>query len=90
MVTREQVIAKLTDYVGRLYGGDWDKAFAAEDRNGDGRLSRAEVVGVLQKASIGGVITRGAIAQKIAEELDSDNDGLISLDEFRSVAGEKK
>jgi Ca2+-binding EF-hand superfamily protein len=85
MTTRQEVIEQVTKFVNNRYGGDWRKAFDAEDSNGDGRLTREEVSAVLAKAGVGLRLTRWAIALEVITAMDADGDGGISFDEFMKI-----
>lgn len=87
--TRQEVIADVTAFVGRKYGGDWKKAFDAEDEDGDGRLSTVELTTILAKAGVGVLLTRWAIALEVIQAVDTDGDGYISWPEFQTIAGLK-
>ena len=80
---------ELTDKVARLiqsrFGGDYGKAFAHYDADGDGRIDKAELGRLLEDAGIGNWLTRGAWASGIVAALDSDKDGTISGPEFQAV-----
>jgi Ca2+-binding EF-hand superfamily protein len=80
---------ELTDKVTRLiqdrFGGDYHRAFAHYDANGDGRVDRAELGRLLEDAGIGNWLTRGAWAGGIVAALDADKDGTISGPEFEAV-----
>lgn len=82
MENRETVIEKVTKYVDIHFDGNWKNAFDyyAHDTN----LSRDELINVLKVASIGSMITRGTIADRIMSELDADKDGFITLIEFET------
>src|SRR5262245_5425818 len=73
---------ELTDKVTRLiqdqFGGDYHKAFAHYDTNGDGRIGRAELGRLLEDAGIGNWLTRGAWEVGIVAALDADKDSTIS------------
>ena len=85
MVTREEVIRKVTLLVKSKYGGDWQKAFKAEDKDNDNRISYDELEAILKEANVGFQMTRWAIAQAIVKELDADGDGFVSWEEFNAV-----
>ena len=80
---------ELADKVSRLvqgrFGGDYLKAFAHYDANGDGRIDRAELGHLLEDAGIGNWVTRGAWADGIIAALDTSQDGTISGPEFEAV-----
>lgn len=83
--TREEVISDMRDFVSREYGGDWKRAFEAEDKNNDGRVSRDELIDILAKAGIGVRLTRRTIAAEVIKAMDADADGLIAWDEFKKL-----
>jgi Ca2+-binding EF-hand superfamily protein len=80
---------ELTDKVTRLlaerFGGDYHKAFAHYDGNGDGRIDKEELGSLLSDAGIGNWLTRGAWADGIIAVLDANKDGTISGPEFEAV-----
>jgi hypothetical protein len=80
---------ELTDKVTRLiqerFAGDYGRAFAHYDSNGDGRIDRAELGRLLQDAGIGSWLTRGAWASGIVAALDADKDSTISAAELQAV-----
>ena len=80
---------ELTDKVAALvrgrFGGDYGKAFAHYDADGDGRIDRGELTRLLEDAGIGSWLTRGAWASGIVAALDADKDGTISGPEFQAV-----
>lgn len=84
---REDIIDHVKAFVQRKYNGDWKAAFAAEDADGDGRISMVELTTILAKSGIGVVLTRWATALQIIAVLDADGDGYISWAEFSSMAG---
>jgi len=67
------------------FGGDYHRAFAYYDTNGDGRIDRAELGRLLEDAGIGNWLTRGAWASGIVAALDANKDGTISGPEFDAV-----
>lgn len=68
---------KLTHLVNSRFGGDFARAFDHYDRDGDGKLTRENVLDVITDAGVGRWITRGMWADGIMEELDKDLDGKI-------------
>lgn len=84
MVTRKEVVEKVTALVRRKFGGDWKKAFDHYDENGDGLASTDEIASMLALAGVGYRLTRWAIAEHIITLMDSDNDGQVSFDEFKA------
>jgi Ca2+-binding EF-hand superfamily protein len=57
-------------------------AFNFFDKNGDGKLSKKEVVKLLKEAEINGFI-RGLVGSKLIEGYDKDGDGKIDWKEFK-------
>lgn len=86
---RQEVIDKVSAYVARVYGDtsieSYRKAFSANDKNEDGRLSIEEVSDILSKAGIGFRLTRWAVAKVIIEALDANGDGYVEFKEFEAV-----
>jgi hypothetical protein len=70
---------ELQDKVNRLvaarFGGDYTRAFGHYDQSKDGKINRAELLNLLADAGIGNWLTRGAWADGIIAELDTDKDG---------------
>lgn len=59
--------------------GTYADSFALLDADGDGRISAAELLRLMQ--ALGDDVTEEA-AQRAVELMDTDGDGLVSLDEF--------
>lgn len=60
------------------------KAFDFFDNDGNNKLSKAEIKIMLNEAKITGFI-RGAIASKLIDSYDTDDDKLISWSEFKAA-----
>ena len=82
MTTRESIISDVTAYVVRVHGGDWRAAFDAEDTDRDGVLTSDDIIRILGKAGVGYRLTRGVIATQVLQEMDFNQDGGVSFDEF--------
>lgn len=84
--TRAEVIAKVSAYVERVFGGTdeshFKQAFDENDDNRDGRISLDELSDILSKAGIGFRLARWAIAKEVIDVLDADGDGYVAWDEF--------
>ena len=52
-----------------------------------GKISKAELIKLLEDAGVGNWLTRGPWADGIITALDTDQDGLISSSEFERLAG---
>jgi len=76
---------KVSALVTRKFGGDYQRAFAHYDTDGDGAVGKAELVALLADAGVGSGLTRGIWAGKIIDKLDSSSDGKIDWSEFESV-----
>ena len=83
MSTKQEVIDGITKYINEEYAGDWTAAFNAEAT--DGKIGSTELQSVLKKARIGYIVTRTFIASQIIAAVDTDKDGLISLEEFLKI-----
>ena len=84
---KRELTDKVTLLIRDRFGGDYHRAFAHYDANGDGRIDRAELGRLLEDAGIGNWLTRGAWASGIVAALDADKDGTISGPEFEAVLG---
>ena len=81
--SKQSVIEKVTAHVTAVHGGDWKKAFDHHD--GDGRVSLAEMNGILAASGVGFRLTRGAIAAQVIVALDADADGFVTWAEFDAL-----
>jgi hypothetical protein len=84
--TRE-LKAKISRLVASQFGGDYKKAFAHYDSDGDGAISKGELGSLLSDAGVGNGMTRGAWVKGIIEKLDHSGDGKIGWQEFEAVVG---
>ena len=70
------------------FDGDYHKAFDHYDlADKDGKISKAELIRLLEDAGVGNWLTRCPWADGIISALDTDQDGLISGAEFERVSG---
>ncbi len=58
-------------------------AFAFFDKNGDGKLSRAEIKNMLSAADISGFLT-GIVSRTLIKELDKNKDKSVTWKEFKT------
>tara|TARA_R110000868_G_scaffold21640_3_gene89697 strand:- start:183 stop:449 length:267 start_codon:yes stop_codon:yes gene_type:complete len=65
------------------------EAFAFFDKDGDGKLTKGEIVELLKKAEINGFI-RGVVSSKLIEGYDKSGDELINWDEFKEAISKIK
>lgn len=84
MDTKEQVIAKLKRLCAERFGDDAKRMFDNYAVNEN--IDRNGLLKVLEEADIGGRFTRGIYATKVMEEIDKNNDGLISFVELSIVS----
>ena len=82
---KQQVEEKVAALVEAKFGGDYQKAFEHYDSNHDGKVSKDELMTLLQEAGIGNFLTRSTWAAGVIEQLDTDGDGRISWPEFESI-----
>ncbi len=61
-----------------------EEAFAFFDKDGDGKLTKGEIVELLKKAEINGFI-RGMVSTKLVEGYDKSGDELIDWHEFKQA-----
>jgi hypothetical protein len=76
---------KVAALVANKFGGDYNKAFAHYDSDGDGGIGKRELVDLLADAKVGNGLTRGIWAGKIIDKLDTGGDRKIQWPEFESV-----
>lgn len=81
----KELKAKVGALVNKKFGGDFQKAFAHYDKDGDGAVGKSELVELLSDAGVGNGLTRGIWASKIIDKLDSSSDKKIQWLEFESV-----
>jgi Ca2+-binding EF-hand superfamily protein len=83
---KKELQEKVGNLVADKFGGDYHAAFAHYDNNNkDGKINKAELGELLKDAGIGNWLTRGAWADGIIAELDTDKDGTISAAEFEAA-----
>ncbi|MET7030585.1 EF-hand domain-containing protein [Sediminicola luteus] len=61
-----------------------EEAFAFFDKDGDGKMTKGEIVELLKKAEINGFI-RGMVSAKLVEGYDKSGDELIDWQEFKQA-----
>ena len=86
MFSKETILNKIQILITNHFSTPED-AFAFFDKDGDGKLNKAEIVKLLKEAEINGFI-RGMISSKLIEGYDKDGNGLIDWDEFKSAIDE--
>ncbi len=85
MTSRDELIAKLKQYVTDHFGGDYRFAFDHYDADHDGTITASELISLFAAVGVGNFLTRGTWAKAVMVELDSDGDSRISWDEFHAV-----
>ena len=92
MFSKETILNKIQILITNHFSTPED-AFAFFDKDGDGKLSKDEIVKLLKQAEITGFI-RGMVSSKLIEGYDKDGDDLINWKEFKSaideISGESK
>ena len=86
MLSKETILHKIQILITNHFETPED-AFAFFDKDGDGKLNKAEIVKLLKDAEITGFI-RGMVSSKLIEGYDKDGDDLISWKEFKSAIDE--
>lgn len=89
MVSRQEVVQKVSAYVQRAFNGSdeaaYKRCFDAADTDADARISTGELEGILSRAGVGFALTRWPIAKAIIETLDIDGDWFVEWSEFLKV-----
>ncbi|SEQ17914.1 EF-hand domain pair [Hyunsoonleella jejuensis] len=86
MASKKTIIKKIQIVLTKHFESPQD-AFNFFDKNGDGKLSKSEVVKLLKEAEINGFI-RGLVGSKLIEGYDKDGDGKIDWKEFKTAVAE--
>ncbi|MFC4633442.1 EF-hand domain-containing protein [Dokdonia ponticola] len=88
MATKDMILGKLQTLITQDFN-DPKAAFAFFDEDGNGTLSKTEIVRLLKKAEISGLI-RGFVANKLIEGYSKDGDEEVSWNEFKAALDEIK
>ena len=88
MATKEIILNKIQILITNHFNSPED-AFAFFDKDGDGKLTKKEIVKLLKQAEISGFI-RGIVSRKLIEGYDKDGNGLINWQEFKAAIDEIK
>lgn len=86
MTTKETILNKIKILITNHFNTP-EQAFAFFDKDGNGKLSKDEIVKLLKQAEINGFI-RGIISSKLIEGYDKDGDELINWEEFKLAIDE--
>jgi Ca2+-binding EF-hand superfamily protein len=88
MATKDMILSKLQTLITEDFNNP-EAAFAFFDKDGNGSLSKKEIVRLLKKAEISGFI-RGFVASKLIEGYSKDGDAQVNWDEFKAALDEIK
>jgi hypothetical protein len=87
--TEDKNVTELKKKVGALvdhkFRGDYGVAFDSYDSDHDGKMTKDEIVQMLEDAGVGNGLTRGAWANGILDKLDMNHDRGVQWGEFESV-----
>ncbi|WP_400079536.1 EF-hand domain-containing protein [Winogradskyella sp. R77965] len=86
MGRKEVILNKIQILITNHYSTP-EEAFAFFDIDGDGKLTKKEIVKLLKQAEINGFI-RGIVSSKLIEGYDKDSDGLVNWEEFKYAIDE--
>ena len=81
----EELKHKVTVLVDKRFSGTYHNAFEHYDRDHDGKMTRNEIIEMLEDAGVGNGLTRGAWANGILDKLDMNHDRGVSWGEFEAV-----
>jgi Ca2+-binding EF-hand superfamily protein len=84
MSQREEIIAKVTQHVAERFGGDWNKCRVHYDWSQDELLDATEIRVLLRASGVSRLLAQLA-AKDVVAELDTNDDGLVSMAEFLAV-----
>jgi len=88
MATKDMILGKLQELITQQFDNP-KAAFDFFDKDGNGTLSRDEIVKLLKQAEISGFI-RGIVASKLIEGYSKDGDEEVSWVEFKAALAEIK
>jgi len=86
MSRKEKILNKIQILITNHFNTP-EAAFNFFDKNGNGKLSKKEIVKLLKEAEISGFI-RGIVASKLIEGYDKNKDELIDWIEFKAAIDE--
>ncbi len=86
MASKKTILKKIQIVLTKHFENPED-AFNFFDKNGDGKLSKKEIVRLLKEAEINGFI-RGLVGSKLIDGYDKDGDGEINWKEFKTAVAE--
>ncbi len=86
MATKEIILAKIHALISNHFQTP-EEAFRFFDTDSDAKLSKKEIVKLLEQAEISGFI-RGIVGSKLIEGYDKDGDEMINWQEFKAALDE--
>lgn len=86
MATKEIILNKIQILITNHFTTS-EEAFSFFDKDGDGKLTKKEILKLLKEAEISGFI-RGIVSSKLVEGYDKDGDNLIDWEEFKAAIDE--
>ena len=86
MSSKKEIVKKIRIVLTQHFNTQ-EEAFAFFDKNGNGKLSKSEIITLLKKAKISGFI-RGLVAIKLIDGYDSDKDKEVNWKEFKKAIKE--
>lgn len=92
MSNEEQIRVKIAALCAKNYGDtsptSMKKLFASYDGNGDGKISKSELIRILDDAGVSiTFVPQSYVASQIISKIDQDGDGQITWPEYAKVAG---
>jgi Ca2+-binding EF-hand superfamily protein len=88
MATKEIILNKIQALISTNFKTP-EEAFRFFDEDGDGKLTKGEIVKLLKEAEISGFL-RGIVSSKLVEGYDNNGDELINWQEFKAALDEIK
>lgn len=86
MASKKDILNKIQIVITKHFKTPQD-AFNFFDKDGDGKLSKSEIVDLLKEAEISGFI-RGIVGSKLIDGYDKNGDELIDWKEFKIAVEE--
>ena len=88
MTTEESILNKIQILITNHFETP-QKAYDFFDSNGDGKLTKGEILRLLKEAEISGFL-RGIVSTKLIEGYDTNEDELIDWEEFKAAIAKIK
>jgi hypothetical protein len=81
---RDELIAKVSAFVRRRFGGDWHEAFLAYS-GGKPTIGKPGILRLLEEADVWTAFWRRVLSGGVVAELDADGDGEVSEAELETA-----